>query len=518
MGAGEGLVDLARRRAAAESAGSARAVERQHAKGKLTARERVSLLLDPGSFMELDQHARSDAGGATETPPGDGVVTGRGTVDGRTVCVFAQDFTVLGGSLGKTVGLKIIKAMDLAIKIGCPIIGLNDSGGARIQEGVTALAWYAEIGRRNVRASGMVPQISLIMGPCAGGAAYSPALTDFTVMVQDTAHMFVTGPEVVRSVTGEQASFDELGGAEVNSAVAGNAHFVADDDADAIAWVQTLLSYLPSNMEDRPPVYAPTAPDAITDTDRELDHVVPDSLNQAYDMHEVIRRLVDEQEFLEIQPRFGRSVLCGFGRIDGHSVGIVANQPLDHAGTLNIDSSEKAARFVRFCDAFNIPVLTLVDVPGYMPGVEEERRGMIRRGAKLFYAYCEATVPTVTVVVRKAYGGGYGAMGSKHLGVDLNYAWPTAEIAVMGATAAVEILHGRELAQAADERSAGAIREELVQKYRQSYAHPYLAAEQGFIDDVIAPAQTRTVVANAFRVLRTKHVQLPPKKHGNIPL
>ena len=514
------LADLHRRNDEAVHAGSARAVEKQHAKGKMTARERIDALLDENSFVEMDELARhrSTAFGLADTRPyGDGVVTGYGTVDGRQVCVFAQDFTVFGGSLGEVFGEKIVKVMDLAMKIGCPVVGINDSGGARIQEGVVSLGLYGDIFYRNVMASGVVPQISMIMGPCAGGAVYSPAITDFTVMVDQKSFMFITGPDVIKTVTGEDVTQEDLGGARTHNTKSGNAHHLAADEADAIEYVKALLSYLPSNNLEDPPAYDDTdVALEITDEDRELDTFVPDSANQPYDMHTVIEHVLDDGEFLEVQALFAPNIICGFGRVEGRSVGVVANQPMQFAGTLDIDASEKAARFVRTCDAFNVPVLTFVDVPGFLPGTSQEWDGIIRRGAKLIYAYAEATVPKVTVITRKAYGGAYDVMGSKHLGADINLAWPTAQIAVMGAQGAVNILYRRELAEAGDD--AADRRNELVQEYEDHLANPYIAAERGYVDSVIPPSYTRSYVVKALRALRTKRQTLPPKKHGNIPL
>ncbi|MEU7870217.1 acyl-CoA carboxylase subunit beta [Dactylosporangium sp. NPDC049140] len=514
------LEDLQRRTDEAVHAGSARAVEKQHSRGKKTARERIDLLLDPGSFVELDELARhrsTNFGLEGTRPYGDGVVTGYGTVDGRQVCVFAQDFTVFGGSLGEVFGEKIVKVMDLAMKIGCPVVGINDSGGARIQEGVVSLGLYGEIFFRNVRASGVIPQISLIMGPCAGGAVYSPAVTDFTVMVDQTSHMFITGPDVIKTVTGEDIAFEELGGARTHNTKSGNAHYLATDEDDAIDYVRALLSYLPSNNMDDAPVVGPGegAPGVleVTDDDRALDSLIPDSANQPYDIHAVIEAVVED--FLEVQPLFAQNIVVGFGRVEGHPVGVVANQPMHFAGCLDIDASEKAARFVRTCDAFNIPILTFVDVPGFLPGASQEWDGIIRRGAKLIYAYAEATVPKVTVITRKAYGGAYDVMGSKHLGADLNFAWPTAQIAVMGAQGAVNILYRQELRDAED---PAALRAELVQEYEDTLANPYVAAERGYVDGVIPPSTTRVEIVRALRLLRTKRETLPPKKHGNIPL
>ncbi len=515
------LADLHRRNDEAVHAGSARAVDKQHAKGKMTARERIDALLDDGSFIEMDELARhrSTAFGLEEERPyGDGVVTGYGTIDDRPVCVFAQDFTVFGGSLGEVFGEKIVKVMDLALKTGRPLIGINDSGGARIQEGVVSLGLYGEIFYRNVMASGVVPQVSLIMGPCAGGAVYSPAITDFTVMVDGTSHMFITGPDVIKTVTGEDVAMEDLGGGRTHNTKSGVAHYLGHDENDAIDYVKALLSYLPSNNLEDPPDYgseAASGPIEITDEDRELDTFIPDSANQPYDMHTVIEHVIDDGEFLEVQALFAPNIICGFGRVEGRSVGVVANQPMQFAGTLDIDASEKAARFVRTCDAFNVPVLTFVDVPGFLPGTSQEWDGIIRRGAKLIYAYAEATVPKVTVITRKAYGGAYDVMGSKHLGADMNLAWPTAQIAVMGAQGAVNILYRKELKDAAEPEI---LRRSFIADYEDTLANPYIAAERGYVDSVIPPSYTRSYVARALRTLRTKRQTLPPKKHGNIPL
>ncbi len=516
------LADLRRRVAEVAHAGSERAVDKQHARGKGTARERLGMLLDKGSFVEMDKYARhrsSAFGQDQHRPYGDGVVTGYGTVDGRTVAVFAQDFTVFGGSLGEVFGEKIVKVMDFAMKVGCPVVGLNDSGGARIQEGVVSLGLYGEIFRRNVHASGVIPQISLVMGPCAGGAVYSPAITDFTVMVDQTSHMFITGPDVIKTVTGEDVGREELGGARTHNTTSGNAHYLGTDEADAVEYVKALLSYLPSNNLEDPPSYDQENDLAVTDEDRFLDTIVPDSAHVPYDMRTVIEHVVDEGEFLQVQPLFAPNIVIGFARVEGRSIGIVANQPLQFAGTLDIDASEKAARFVRTCDCFNVPVLTFVDVPGFLPGTAQEWGGIIRRGAKLIYAYAEATVPKVTVITRKAYGGAYDVMGSKHLGADINLAWPTAQIAVMGAQGAVNILHRKRIAEAA---AAGedveAVRRGLVEDYEQTLANPYIAAERGYVDTVISPSNTRMNVTKALRALRNKRETLPPKKHGNIPL
>ena len=493
-------------------------IDKQHAKGKLTAWERVHKLLDEGSFQQLDglaRHRSHNFGMQKSRPYGDGVVTGYGTIDGRPVCIFAQDFTVLGGSLGEVFGEKICKVMDLAIKTGVPLIGLNDSGGARIQEGVVSLGLYAEIFKRNTHASGVIPQISLILGPSAGGAVYSPALTDFIVMVDKTSHMFITGPDVIKTVTGEEVEFEELGGARTHSTKSGVAHYMATDEDDAMDYVKTLLSYLPSNNMDEVPTIDVDSNMEITEHDREMDTLIPDSPNQPYDMHKVIENMLDEGDFLETQSLFAPNIITGFGRVDGHPVGVVANQPMQFAGTLDIDASEKAARFVRTCDAFNIPVLTFVDVPGFLPGTDQEWQGIIRRGAKLLYAYAEATVPLITVITRKAYGGAYDVMGSKHLGADLNLAWPSAQIAVMGASGAVNILYRKEIAEAADPEAE---RARLMTEYDDKFANPYVAAERGYVDRVIYPHETRVMIIRGLRALRGKRQTLPPKKHGNIPL
>jgi propionyl-CoA carboxylase beta chain len=516
------LADLHERIDAAVHAGSERAVERQHAKGKFTARERVAMLLDEGSFIELDEFARhrsSTFGMESNRPLGDGVVTGYGTVDGRPICVFSQDVTVFGGSLGEVYGEKIVKVLDFAIRNGCPIVGINEGGGARIQEGVVSLGLYGEIFYRNVQASGVIPQISLILGAAAGGHVYSPALTDFVLMVDEGSQMFITGPDVVKTVTGEDVTLEELGGARTHNTTSGNAHYLATDETDAIEYAKTLLSYLPSNNLDPAPVLEPeldaeTAVE-ITEDDRALDTLIPDSANQPYDMHTVISALLDDGEFCEVQALFAENIVIGFGRIEGQSVGVVANQPMHFAGTLDIDASEKAARFVRTCDAFNIPIVTLVDVPGFLPGVGQEHAGIIRRGAKLIYAYAEATVPKITIVTRKAFGGAYDVMGSKHLGADVNIAWPTAQIAVMGAQGAANILYRRELASAED---PDALRAARVTEYEDTLVNPYIAAERGYIDSVIAPSQTRAYITRSLRLLRNKRQSLPPKKHGNIPL
>ncbi len=489
---------------------------RQHASGKLTARERVELLLDKGSFVELDRfvmHRCHDFGMDQQRILGDGVVTGYGTIDRRLVYVYSQDFTVFGGSLSEAHAEKICKVMDLAMKNGAPLIALTDSGGARIQEGVVSLAGYADIFLRNTLASGLIPQISVVMGPCAGGAVYSPAITDFIIMVKDTSYMFVTGPEVVRTVTHEDVSFEELGGAWTHASVSGVAHFAADGEEDAVFLVQQLLSYMPSNNLEDPP--AIRAEDDPLRTDEILDTLVPDEPNRPYDMREIVTRIVDDGEFLEVMENWAKNVLIGFARLDGRSVGVVANQPAVLAGVLDINASTKAARFVRFCDAFNIPIITLVDVPGFLPGMAQEHGGIIRHGAKLLYAYAEATVPKLTVITRKAYGGAYDVMSSKHLRGDINLAWPTAEIAVMGPEGAVNIVFRKEIAEAADPEE---MRSRLVAEYREKFANPYVAASRGFIDAVIEPHETRPRLINALRMLQNKRDANPPKKHGNIPL
>jgi propionyl-CoA carboxylase beta chain len=489
---------------------------KQHGRGKHTARERIDLLLDPGSFVELDRFATHRAQGfglEERVYLGDGVITGYGTVDERQVFVFSQDFTVFGGSLGEAYAEKIMKVMDLAMNMGGPIIGINDSGGARIQEGVVSLGGYAEIFWRNVMASGVVPQISVVAGPCAGGAVYSPAITDFVFMVRDISYMFITGPDVVKTVTGEDVTFEALGGAETHSTKSGVAHFAADTEEEVFSDVRTLLGYLPSNNLDDPPRLQ-----SDDDPGREsavLLDLVPDAPNKPYDMKIVIAEVVDDADFFEVQASYARNIIVGLARMDGHPVGIVANQPQHLAGVLDIDSSEKAARFVRFCDSFNIPLLTFVDVPGFLPGTEQEYGGIIRHGAKLLYAFAEATVPKITLITRKAYGGAYDVMASKHIRADVNLAWPGAEIAVMGPDAAAKIIYRRELADAADAEARMA---ELVEDYKIRFANPFIAASRGFVDDVIEPQRTRFALNRALNMTRTKRVSLPPKKHGNIPL
>ncbi|HUQ40345.1 MAG TPA: acyl-CoA carboxylase subunit beta [Acidimicrobiales bacterium] len=512
----ERLEQLAKRKEQALHAGSDRQVERQHAQGKMTARERLDYLLDEGSFQELDMLAKHRAHGMgmeDNRAYTDGVVTGFGTVDGRKVCVYSQDFTVIGGSLGEVHGEKIHKVMDLAESVGVPVIGLNDGGGARIQEGVVSLANYGGIFLRNVRASGVVPQISVIMGPCAGGAVYSPALTDFIFMVREHSHMFITGPDVVKTVTGEDVSLEELGGAMSHATKSGVATFVSADEQSCLDEVKYLLSFLPLNNLEEPPSVETT-----DDPERrcpELDELMPASARAPYDMKKVITSVVDDGDFFEYASLWAQNIVCGFARVDGHVVGIVGNQPMFLAGVLDIDSSEKGARFVRTCDAFNIPLVTFVDVPGFMPGTDQEYGGIIRHGAKLLYAYCEATVPRVQIITRKAYGGAYVVMNSKSIGADLAYAWPSAELAVMGPDGAVDIVYRRELA-AADDRATR--RAELIEEYTERYANPYIAAERGYIDDVIDPADTRAVLVRSLDILRGKREELPKRKHGNVPL
>jgi len=512
----ERIERLQRMRDEALLGGGAARIEQQHARGKLTARERLELLLDPASFVELDAfvtHRAADPAIAEERYLGDGVVTGHGTVGGRLVFVFSQDFTVFGGSLSEAYAEKICKVMDLAMKVGAPIVGLNDSGGARIQEGVASLGGYAEIFLRNTLASGVVPQLSVVLGPCAGGAVYSPAITDFTVMVEGTSYMFVTGPSVVKAVTHEDVDAERLGGATTHTTRSGVAHLAAPDEATALDLVRRVLDHLPqNNLEDAPRAETGDPRDRM---DAELDAIVPDDPSRPYDMHDVIGRVVDDAGFLEIQPGWAQNILVGFARLDGRSVGIVAQQPAVLAGALDIDASVKAARFVRTCDAFNVPLVTFVDVPGFLPGVGQEDGGIIRHGAKLLYAYCEATVPKVTVITRKAYGGAYDVMSSKHVRGDLNLAWPTAEIAVMGAEGAVNILYRDEIADAAD---PDAERARLVGEYEQRFANPYIAAARGYVDDVILPRETRPRLCSALDMLAGKHDTNPRKKHGNIPL
>jgi propionyl-CoA carboxylase beta chain len=492
------------------------AEEKRHEKGKYTARERIDKLLDPGSFQELDtfvRHRTTDFEMDKNRPWGDAVVTGHGTIDGRRVCVFSQDFMVFGGSLGEVMAEKMCKVMDLAAKIGCPVIGINDSGGARIQEGVVSLGAYGEVFVRNVRSSGVIPQISLIMGPCAGGAVYSPAMTDFILMVKKTSHMFITGPDVIKTVTGEETDFEDLGGAMSHNTKSGVAHFAADDEDACLEDTRYLMSFLPQNNLESPPDVMPT--DDPQRGDPELDAVVPDSANKPYDMRDVVRMVVDDGEFFEVHEHYAENIVCGFARLDGITVGIVGNQPRALAGVLDIDAACKAARFVRTCDAFNIPLITFADVPGFLPGTEQEWGGIIRHGAKLLYAFTEATVPKITIITRKAYGGAYDVMASKHMLADFNFAWPTAEVAVMGPEGAVNVIYRRDIAGSPtpDER-----RGKLMDDYKARFANPYAAAERGYIDDVIVPHETRPKIITALKTLRTKREPVPKRKHGNIPL
>ncbi|MGH2746843.1 MAG: acyl-CoA carboxylase subunit beta [Actinomycetota bacterium] len=508
--------DLRARKEQAHLAGGTDAIQRQHDRGKLTARERIETLLDQDSFVETDmlmRHRSHGFGIEDRRPYSDAVVTGWGTIDGRKVFVFAQDFTVFGGSLGEVMGEKICKIMDLALETGAPVIGLNDSGGARIQEGAASLAGYGYIFDRNVRSSGVVPQISAIMGPCAGGAVYSPAMTDFTFMVSETSHMFITGPDVIKAVTGEEVSQEELGGAMSHASRSGVAHFVAGDDEDCLKQVRYLMSFIPSNNFESPPYFPPTD-DPMRSCD-DLIELMPDSPNKPYDMHQVIASIFDDGEFLEVHAHWAQNILCGFARLAGHPVGIVANQPQVLAGTLDITSSTKAARFVRFCDAFNIPLVAFVDVPGFLPGTEQEYSGIIRHGAKLLYAFSESTVPRMTVITRKAYGGAYVVMNSKHIRADVSFAWPSAEIAVMGAEGAVNIIHRREIASAEDPETK---RDELIEDYSSKFSNPFIAAERGYVDDVIEPQDTRRKLVQSLEMLRSKRETIPQRKHGNIPL
>src|SRR5271168_4625189 len=510
------LEELRKLNAEAETGGGAERREREHKQGKLSARERVNLLLDEGSFEELDKfvrHQSHDFGMESQRPPGDGFITGYGRIAGRLVYVFAQDFTVFGGSLSEANASKIIKIMDMAMKVGAPVIGLNDSGGARIQEGVMSLAGYADIFLRNTLASGVVPQISAIMGPCAGGAVYSPAMTDFILMVENTSYMFITGPEVIKSVTHEEVTKDELGGAMTHNAKSGVAHFLAHDDAECLSMVRELLSFMPSNNLEDPPRKACTDP--IDRLDEKLDSLIPDQSNIPYDMKDVIHTVVDDGYFFEIHEHYAKNIVVGFARLNGKPVGIVANQPAMLAGTLDINASVKGARFVRFCDCFNIPLVTFEDVPGFLPGTQQEYGGIIRHGAKLLYAFAEATVPKLTVITRKAYGGAYCVMASKHIRTDVNYAWPTAEIAVMGPEGAVDVVYKRELDRAENRAEA---RQKKIEEFRDRFANPYVAAERGYVDAVIQPRDTRKKLIQALEMLETKRDKNPPKKHGNIPL
>jgi propionyl-CoA carboxylase beta chain len=508
------IEDLREKIDEAVNAGSARAVEKQHAKGKHTARERIEMLVDPDSFTEIDEFARhrsNQFGMEKSRPYGDGVVIGTATVDGRPIALYSQDFTVFGGSLGEVHAEKIVKIAEFALKSGIPLIGINDSGGARIQEGVASLNGYGKIFRLNTRSSGVIPQISLILGPCAGGSAYSPALTDFTVMVKETSNMFITGPDVIKTVTGEDVDMEELGGAFTHNTKSGNSHYMADSEADAIDYVKALLSYLPSNNMDGSPVLPATDTLAKSARDIALNTLIPDSPNQPYDMKILIESLVDEGEFLEVHALYAPNIVVGFARIEGQSVGIIANQPSQLAGTLDINSSEKAARFLRFCDAFNIPILTLVDVPGFMPGTAQEYGGIIKHGAKLLYAYADCTVPKVTLITRKAYGGAYDVMASKHLRGDVNFAWPSAEIAVMGPKGAVEIIFREEKSDPEKITAREA-------EYKAKFANPFVAGRRGYIDDVILPHETRKRIARSLAMLKDKELKNPARKHGNIPL
>jgi propionyl-CoA carboxylase beta chain len=510
------IQQLEAKRTRARLGGGESRIEAQHRKGKLTARERIELLLDTDTFEEWDmfvEHRNYDFGMADNRPPGDGVVTGYGMINGRLVFVFSQDFTVFGGALSEAHAEKICKVMDQAMKVGAPVIGLNDSGGARIQEGVASLGGYAEVFQRNVLASGVVPQISLIMGPCAGGAVYSPAMTDFIFMVKETSHMFITGPDVIKTVTGEEVGFEELGGAMSHNAKSGVAHFASDDEDACLEDTRYLLSFLPQNNLEIPPRVMPT--DDPQRQDPELDHVVPDNANKPYDMRDVIRLIVDDGEFFEVHEHYARNIVCGFARLDGYAVGVVGNQPNQLAGVLDIDSSCKAGRFVRTCDAFNIPLITFCDVPGFLPGTEQEWGGIIRHGAKLLYAYTEATVPKITIITRKAYGGAYDVMASKHMLADFNFAWPTAEVAVMGPDGAVNIIYRRDITASPTPDTR---RQKLINDYKAHFANPYAAAERGYIDDVIVPHETRPKIITALQTLQTKREPGPKRKHGNIPL
>ncbi len=512
----EKILHLRQQKSEALLGGGQKRIDAQHKKGKLTARERIDLLLDEGSFQEIDmlvKHQYSDFGLDKQRYFGDGVVTGHGLIEGRQVFVFSQDFTVLGGSLSEAYGKKICKIMDMAMKVGSPLIGLNDSGGARIQEGVVSLGAYADIFLRNTLASGVVPQISAIMGPCAGGAVYSPAITDFILMVKKTSFMFVTGPEVVKTVTHEEVTFEELGGAETHATKSGVSHFVSENEVECLQTIRKLLSYMPQNNLEDPPRFE--CSDDSHRTDEELMTIIPENPNKPYEMRDIITRVFDDNEFLEVHADYAQNIVVGFGRLAGRSVGIVANQPAALAGVLDIDSSIKGARFVRFCDAFNIPIVTFVDVPGFLPGTDQEWRGIIKNGAKLLYAYCEATVPKVTVITRKAYGGAYDVMSSKHIRGDVNYAWPSSEIAVMGPKGAVEIIFKKDIERAEDKEKTTDLK---VTEYREKFANPYVAAERGYIDEIIEPQKTRPKLIRSLEMLENKVDSNPRKKHGNIPL
>ena len=507
--------ELKEKREQARLGGGPEKIEAQHSRGKMTARERIDALVDPGSFVEIDRfvvHQTVDFGMAEKKILGDGVVTGHARIDGRLVYLFSHDFTVFGGSLGEMFARKVTKIMDMALKTGVPVIGLNDSGGARIQEGVVSLGGYAEIFFRNVLASGVVPQISAIMGPCAGGAVYSPAMTDFTFMVDKTSYMFITGPDVIETVLNQTVSFEDLGGARLHNTTSGVAHFFAKNEKECLQQIRKLLSYIPSNNMEDPP---PAKPQPPAGRKEELNTILPDDYDKPYDVKEILTRIVDGGELLEVQSLWAPNMITAFARINGQSIGIVANQPKFNAGVIDINSSVKGARFVRFCDAFNIPILTLVDVPGFLPGIDQEHEGIIRHGSKLLYAYCEATVPKITIIIRKAYGGAYDVLGSKHIRADANFAWPSAEIAVMGPEGAINIIFRDELAKSKDPTAK---RKELVKSYREKFANPYVAAERGYLDDVIEPSDTREVLVNYLELLKTKREARPPRKHGNIPL
>ena len=515
MTMGERLRELGELKEKSKLGGGREKLDEQHSKGKLSARERIESLVDPGSFVELDRfvvHQTTDFGMDDKKILGDGVVTGHATIDGRQVCLFSHDFTVFGGSLGEMFAKKVTKIMDLALKTGVPVIGLNDSGGARIQEGVVSLGGYAEIFFRNVLASGVIPQISAIMGPCAGGAVYSPAMTDFTIMVDKTSHMFITGPEVIKAVLNQDVSFEELGGARLHNTKSGVAHLFARDEKECLWQIKKLLSFLPSNNTEDPPVIQPIPP---KENSGELDSILPDDPDKPYDMMEIIKRIVDNSELFEIQPDYAKNIIVGFARLDGYPIGIIASQPRIQAGVIDINSSVKAARFVRTCDAFNVPVLTLVDVPGFLPGIEQEHDGIIRHGSKLLYAYCEATVPKLTLIIRKAYGGAYDVLGSKHIRADANLAWPSAEIAVMGPEGAINIIFRTEISKASDKTET---RIRLVEDYKKKFANPFIAAGKGYLDDVIRPRDTREILIKYLKSIKTKREARPPRKHGNIPL
>ena len=509
------LKGLEERRAKAKLGGGKEKIEQQHSRGKLTARERIDILVDPGSFVEMDSfvvHQTTDFGMAEKKVLGDGVLTGHATIEGRRVFLFSHDFTVFGGSLGEMFAKKVCKIMDMALKAGVPVIGLNDSGGARIQEGVVSLGGYAEIFFRNVLASGVIPQLSAILGPCAGGAVYSPAMTDFTFMVDKTSHMFITGPDVIKAVLNQDVSFEDLGGARLHNTKSGVAHFFASDERECLGQVKRLLSYIPSNNMEDPPVAPPRTPQGSSE---ELNSVIPDDPDKPYDMKEVLVRVLDGGELLEVQPFYAQNIITGFSRLNGYSIGVIASQPKFGAGVIDINSSVKAARFIRFCDAFNIPILTFEDVPGFLPGIDQEHNGIIRHGSKLLYAYCEATVPKLTVITRKAYGGAYDVLGSKHVRADVNLAWPSAEIAVMGPQGAINVIFRDEILKSKNPEQT---RKRLVDDYRDKFSNPYVAAEKGYLDDVISPSETRPVLIKYFEAVKTKREARPPRKHGNIPL